>query len=106
MNIVDRAKDFFDRKPEVKRDDNGVYVETGGNEYRAATLGDLEADLRRLSSEIRERGGSAMFESDQVPSEGIDVADAVTPNTGPNLADIEEALAAVQVERGKQQGFP
>lgn len=106
MSLLDRARDFFDRKPQVKRDDNGVYVEAGGNEYRAATLGDLEADLRRLSTEIRERGGSEMFESDQVPSEEIDVADAVTPNRTPNLDDLEEALIAVQNERQKQQGVP
>ena len=106
MSIVDRAKDFFDPKPEVKRDDNGVYIESGGNEYRAATLGDLEADLRRLSTEIRERGGNEMFEGEQVPSEVIDVADAVTPNTGPDLGDIDKALAAVQDARQKQQGLP
>jgi hypothetical protein len=106
VGLINRVRDFFDRTPRVKRDEDGVYVKSGGNEYRAATLGDLEAHLRRLSTEIRERGGSGMFESEQIPSQEIDVADAVTPNRSPNLSDIESALAAVQNERQKQQGLP
>jgi hypothetical protein len=81
MEIVDRVRQFFDRRPEVKRDDDGVYIEAGGVEYRAATLGDLEAELRSRITQ--------------------DSASDATDN-----AALEEALAVVRNEREKQQGLP
>lgn len=106
VDIVEKVKDFFDGEPEVKRDDDGVYVVVGGEEYRAPTLGDLEAELRRIGSELREQGGSVLFESEQIPAEEVDVSDAVRPNPSPGLHEIDKALAAVQNERQRQQGVP
>ncbi|MEX2237191.1 MAG: hypothetical protein WEB00_06630 [Dehalococcoidia bacterium] len=63
MDIIEKAKDFFDGTPEVKRDDNGVFVRAGGNEYRAPSLGDLEAKLRDLSEAEGDEGSGSIHDA-------------------------------------------
>lgn len=77
VDIVDKVKDFFDGEPEVRRDDNGVYIVAAGIEHRADSLGDLEAKLRGL----RELEGETDEET-----------------------DIARALMVVQNERSRQAG--
>lgn len=101
MSIIDKVKDIFDGKPEIKHEDGVYSVGVAGTDYRASSLEDLEAELRREMSSRAEAAGNKPFNVARIETQMVSTSD-IAEGQMTDIPDFEAALAAVQEERARQ----
>jgi hypothetical protein len=100
MGFMDKVKGIFDGRPEVHHDAEGYWVDVAGNKHHAASLEDLEAELRRELSEHQATTTPRDFDVARIHTEMVATSDmAVRAADSGIVGDLEAALAAVQQAR-------
>ena len=102
MSIIDKVKDFFDGRPEVHHDDKGYWVDVSGTRHHAASLDDLEAELRRALSERQPVAPPRNFDIARASTQMVstsDIAAGQVEAEAQAIGEFEAALAAVQDAR-------
>lgn len=100
MSVIDKVKDFFDGRPEVHHDDSGYWVDVGGTKHHAASLDELESELRRVLSERQAITPPRDFEVTRIHTEMVATSDiAAGEAEARGVGDLEGALGAVQEAR-------
>lgn len=100
MSIVDKVKDIFDGKPEIKHEDGLYSVDVAGGTYSGASLEELEAELRREMSSRASVMGNKEFNVTRVNESMVSTSD-IAEGQMTEIPAFENALTVVQEERAR-----